>query len=393
MPLVRIRSVPFVACAVLALAPVGDAQAQSSEQLLQEVKAGWQARQDAIKSARFTWGQKTLHAKGCWSQDPPLPPTDVIDDGSGSLLVAGERIRLETRALIWHQPAGEFFPRHRQVAFDGEKHVALDGPGVLRWHQATVNNKSRPKPDIQSLELWPLRVALRPNWSSKVFGTEILGPFASARRVVLESRTFIELTKGRAEVQGEARMWVDPVRGYGVVRYDSYLRDGSLYYRIDIRPGQRTGQWLPETWKVQLFRDKGKLDRSSDVTLRECELNPELPDEVFRIDFPVGTIVVDMSAESEQERTPEVRYLVRENGERRIIDPLERGVPYERLMATKSGELATRRAVSWWNRRWVMPTAIGSGLLLVGLSMVVIGRRRRNRLKQASVHPVANTTQ
>lgn len=350
------------------------APAQSSEQLLAEVKAAWTARQHAIKSARFTWSQKTLHPKGRWGQNPPLPANDVIDNGSGSLLMSGEKVRIHTVGLIWTQPISDFARSESESVFDGNRYISLKHPGFLQWHQAVISKRYKGNPDGNMIELWPFMVALR-GVEPLVIG-DLFSSYSESRRVSIGGRTLIEMVRPRNETQGESKLWLDEKRGYSVERCEDYSRSGQLQSRIDATPAVVASEWVPHSCKVQIWKSDKRLERQAELTVRECEINLATTTADFEIAFPTGTRVVDNSERTADGRGERKDYIVRDDGTKRDILPSEIGATYEDLIRTQPGDLDGRSPRSWWTLRRL---SLLFGLVATGFGLLLLLNRWRKK--------------
>ncbi|MFG0335939.1 MAG: hypothetical protein ACF8TS_21485 [Maioricimonas sp. JB049] len=129
------------------------------------------------------------------------------------------------------------------------------------------------------------------------------------------------------------RYWIDINRACIVraehrsVEGDRLLSGLTVRYRQDDRLG-----WLPESWESR-FGDGSHTLRGR---LVRHELNPELPDDTFAFNFPIGTVVFD--------RDRGLRHLVLADGTPRDVTPEESasGFDYSALQETSPGELAPR---------------------------------------------------
>ncbi len=164
-----------------------------------------------------------------------------------------------------------------------------------------------------------------------------------------------ESGNARAYVSNE--IWVNPAEAYSIMKYimkqdDNVLLDFNVSYLHD----EKNDMWIPKTWHYVF---PGLV--SGTGMLSEYALNPTIGPGEFVREFPVGTQVA----------TDEGRYIVRENGSKRIIEPEEYVAPYETLLQTERG-MALKEDTSW--RRHM---AIASILIAISFFVLRIFLRQR----------------
>jgi hypothetical protein len=383
----RVRGrLPFVVGGVLlagwlATVSAPPATAQDSDKLLAEVKAAWQKRQDAIRSGKFTWTHHRLYVKGA-TVGTKGPDKDVVDNGSGSLLLEGNRTRIEIRDLIWKEPECAFVPQHRESTYDGKKYITLDHrPGHNKFPYGLIIDRERNQ-DFSLIDYWPLAVAVR-GLDAKI-SSSALERLTQARRTVLDGRPVIELSEPRTETRGGAKVWVDPTQDYSVRRREKYLRAGELLSRTDvISEHHASGEWLPKRWTVRLMAPQGKLQRQTDVTMKEVIVNLPTTDADFEIVFPPRAMVDEWEDDEKGNGRLKASFIVRDDGSHRPITPGElKSVLYEDLLRTEPGELTGENIVPWWKSRWWLLTMIGVVLAVVLLGILVVRWRASRRKSQ-----------
>lgn len=107
--------------------------------------------------------------------------------------------------------------------------------------------------------------------------------------------------------QVEYKVWLDPNRGFAVLQRDHYIpKDYSkLWYRIRNLDFQDCGNglWLPmKTEKTKCLykgypeEQWGKTSLLSTFAVSKIQINEDLPDELFDIQYPDGTLIIDRVA-------------------------------------------------------------------------------------------------
>lgn len=122
--------------------------------------------------------------------------------------------------------------------------------------------------------------------------------------------------------------WLDAGRDFVVVKYvESANGRAAVTAEIDYKEDKDIG-WIPSSWHARFengaFALSGKIDT--------YELNPEVPESAFTIDYPEGTMVFF--------RDDGYRAILGPNGRRRVITPEESasGFSYEGLLSELSAD-------------------------------------------------------
>jgi hypothetical protein len=103
-------------------------------------------------------------------------------------------------------------------------------------------------------------------------------------------------------------IWTDPARDFVPLRFEiGSPVTGEMTTRTDISYRRVPSQgWTPAGWRT-VQPATGDLRRSVVARVIESAINIEIPRTQFRIEFPPGTVVIDMSNKGE-------RYLVGADG-------------------------------------------------------------------------------
>jgi hypothetical protein len=354
--------------------------AQPANPLLEQVKAAWAKRQDAVRTLRMTWSSKSTVPKGAYTQSArrrkstgEIPAKDTVRPGTGGLILDGKKARAFSQGAIWDGDEEAFLPCRRESAFDGERYTSFHQtePGS----PTAIIKRSDHNLAGDELPVWPVLVAVRGLDPVLAMEGMYLGAYTQARRTTVEGRGLIELTRPRNETRGEGRMLVDPNQAYAVQRVEHYTREGHPTYRFiisHVRVPDPAGEWLPERWSGILYGPGGKLFEQVEVVGQTREVNPMTSAADFEVALPPGTRVVDVSAGKRED------YIAREGGAKREILPSELQASHEELVRTNTGDLApaTARHRSVW---------LAAGALLVLLSLGLLLRRSfRRRSNPAS---------
>lgn len=361
----------------ITLTGVGSAQPPDSseaEKLLAEVRAAWSQREAATTAIRLSWTFAEMTPKGAINHLPrrekddgkPRPPTDATHKGKTSLLLRGLDSRYTCEKMIWSESKSDFQSIRVDSAFGRNRATTLWNFEQQKYPSGTIT-KAKRNAQCNELMTWAPCIAVR-GTNSELMNRDGLDAFTTARRMTLEGSNVIELTQPRTELRGEIKLWVSPQSGFSAVRYEVRRPNGEVGQRVVVTPRLHpSGIWLPETWVSSVYIEK-KLMNAVSATMTSAETNLGLTDENFRIEFPVGTKVEDMTGDKP------IEYLVRAEGNRRMILPSEVAAKYEELAATEAGELGPTEA-RWIVRNW--------WVLAVGVVVVVLTWFRYRMTKRA----------
>jgi hypothetical protein len=97
-------------------------------------------------------------------------------------------------------------------------------------------------------------------------------------------------------------IWVDPARGYSIVRYivkNRLTRDTALTLNISYTRDPVAG-WVPAEW-TSISQHGTTSSFQSTSTVTKCKINDAIATEEFVLEFPPGTLVVDSSGGKDRE--------------------------------------------------------------------------------------------
>lgn len=267
-----------------------------------DVIKAWQKRQDAIKTARFTWIEQQTHPKG-WLSNPRFPererssiPGLLIDrtySVSKTLAVDGNKMRYSFELDRKEEPDGV-----RVKTPDGRS----DGLGVRRKYaylsvfdgavgRTTITSLIESPPpavrqvsmnvDAQNLDTRPILMAIRPL-------DPVMGHLLMDRAVTNERRSFyrgksIFLLEERHDPSGwKTMLYIEPERDFLISRYDIYFEQ-KLIAAIDIDYAQDAQWgWIPNAWRVTEMLSDGSKRLVSEAKVSSYTINQAIAAEEFR---------------------------------------------------------------------------------------------------------------
>jgi outer membrane lipoprotein-sorting protein len=333
-----------------------------------EIVRDWKARQERVKSGRFEWTQEQTDTKGVisywWKAIPrpgnkdikgDIPPKDTTHTYQCSVVFEGKKLREESRIPSWDRNTNTYTVRSIIAVFDGSTSSRLQDPFPgLKWHQGDIRKEAH-HIDFNNLGLQPILMTFR-----------ALTPYMRAydvsrfevrdTKAVIAKIPCVELWQGNA-TQVEDRLWVDPARGFVLVRCSQFLQ-GHLAHQLDVNYKRDGEEWVPSQWTV-VFNRGGKLERFYQARVTQYELNVPIPKSDFEIDFPPGTRVTDDKNNRE--------WIVRPDGGKRMLTGKERFSPQDEeiqteVMQSVPAESSPPRDSRTW---WIVATAAVAAAALV----------------------------
>jgi thiol-disulfide isomerase/thioredoxin len=285
---------------------------------LAQVFDAWSDRQERIKSFHFTWDVRyvlpqgyrfpfTRGLAGVRKGNARIDPAKDVEFTIKQSEWWGQwanRWRSDFGSYEYDETAGWKEAARFRLTRDGSLYSRLsvptssaDAPTIAIWRKVEVPNPVFDGRSGDSLlidrevDLAPLRFAVRP-----------LGPASEWTpencRVVSE-----DVRAGNSHciqlqmdvVNHSEQCWVDPSRGYSVVRWKRReFRLPPIDVTIDLRQAAG-GEWLPSRWEWRLpGRDAGPEARF-ESTVSKFAINEKLPAGIFGTATPPRTLVFDAS--------------------------------------------------------------------------------------------------
>ncbi|MDQ3333321.1 MAG: hypothetical protein M3552_22195 [Planctomycetota bacterium] len=312
-----------VGYAFLALATLGQTAASDPGEpaVLERIVADWQSRQSRLDAVEYRLEGKATVPAGAMNGEkelylnPPesLPPDDYEYPKAIRLVVdfAGNRARIEIDRHEFGGPAPEFFPTHRTRVFDGREfwdYTPLDRNPALQKFQMPVEMQPL-KPEFAGLffdrpeQLLMMAHGIPFGPGAYTPPLRLRAKIDPAKYRVMDSVTDDDgrvCTVLRIAISDSSyrEFWVDPERQSAVVRLLNYSKDIlNEDSRIEYR--QTEHGWLPQALSHDRYsRADGELRHSEELRVVELIANPPLSDDLFRLQPPAGTVVMQTDDEA-----------------------------------------------------------------------------------------------
>lgn len=341
-----IRAIIAVVCvlmsAIWALPRNADAQT------IGDVAKAWSERQNGVKTAEFWWSSTIVNSI-------PNHGEPYSFDAEGThLAIKGRSIRYDS-VILNPSPDSR---RPYASAWDEKLNTSLVGTLGTGFPQGIVRDGPSYN-DVDNIVFRPILLTFR-GCEPSLRGIDLTTMEVVTVNADTDGIQCWHLRETRPRDPGLQRsMWLDPLRDFLVVRYAHEVA-GTPSSQVDIDYGtDSSGVPVPISWTAVLLGANGAIMQSYAIQVRDFKVNHDVDSSQFRIAFPVGAWVDD--------RQQGVQYLVRRDGHR-LITPAElrRGVSYEELLSTDSGE-AGLPLRSWLTIR--MFVAVGVVVLAVVIAL------------------------
>ncbi|HLW63894.1 MAG TPA: hypothetical protein VKS79_01160 [Gemmataceae bacterium] len=317
-------------------------------------------RQELIKTLDVRFKHTETYAKGAVpdasrsnpNPSTPVPPEDMSVESINRIVINGENVRIEDNHPGWYDRGKRIYKQSMIYTFDGNTGYML------------VQSEYGGKPSVQGgmergflgrdVHFIPLYISVRglsPMFSSPTMAQ--LQPSGTTERIGDEPcEQYAVPTKSGSPTL----FWLDAKRDFCLRRIRSGQEEQNhSVYNIQNRYDEKYG-WLPKSWSHEEHSWKGKLLATHTIEIQEMKIDEPVPAELFRIDFPPGSMVAD-------NRSGHQEYVVQSDG------------------GVQEDDLASHMPAPA-KKTWFPPTlwiASAAALLLIIVLAIVFVRRGNSR--------------
>jgi len=374
----RIGIAVVLAAGILALAQAGRGE-DAKKPTVEVIAAAWARYQNDVKSVRLEWTDSIFVPKetievqaiegekkpsGQSGKQPRLPPQDEKIQGDSRLILDGTSYRFTSQGYHLDRDTGKFKAQKCDGASVGGIIKAYMPPGDYDHLLGNINH-------AKATDIPRIHTATPPFLIFRSLTVGLANPrdYRIADRVGhVDGRPCVILEKGSSSAR--FGLWVDPARGYLVVRQTTAIDGKEIDTTTYSYVQDKRGIWVPTGWRgVEVGLD-GRLRQSLTATVTRVEVNVNIDPKDLVLEFPPGTLVRDFTKPSEL--GDNTQYILREDGSHRLLDRRDRGAPYDRLLATETGQAnnPARSRIAW---RWVI---LLSTLGVLGAAAIVAAWKR-----------------
>lgn len=356
---------------------------------LNTITDAWKRSQLQLRSGKFTWTERIIVPKGTIEvfnegglrTDPSqrlearirkLPLEDQTLEGETILAIDGDKWRYTTHTYVVDDETGKLKPQKSDVVWNNGVIKAYMPPAS---YDHPIGNISRGDQSD-----FPRIITARPMF---LISRSIRVGLLSAENLTLADRS------GRIDdhpccilesgpVASRRSIWADLNRDYCILRETSN-NNGQISVKMDITYTHDAQHgWVPSGWRIDEFKDDGTLRQSALATVTHWQINAPLDPKEFELEFPSGTWVRDFTQRSDLGDSKQ--YIVRENGDKRIINAADRNATYQQLLETETGHANLPSRSGW--RRWSLIAL--SSIVFISCAIILLFKRRLAKRKMGS---------
>lgn len=327
--------------------PHGVLAQAKSEVSLETIAKAWMQRQEATKSAKFTWTKRTTIPKGFLTSVLPgplgekrllemgipkgstVPPDDTTFELPVKLFVEGLKLRYEYEDRDWSVKESKYVKGYKISSFDGKvcKSLCPEGTTTHSHPQGHVRKEANHY-EGRSMMLAPILMHFRSQ--VPVMSVYPIGELeVTGRTAVIDGHRCVELQHPPRGMALE-RLWVDATRDYVIVRCLDTNGDQTTL-KLDVQfTRDKVHGWLPTGWDYVAYNVQGKLTSLVKAMVTSYEINTPIEASEFDIVFPPGTSVIDDKSNQ--------HYVIKSDGVPRPILRQDLGASHQQLMSTAPGE-------------------------------------------------------
>lgn len=309
---------------------------------LDDIKAAWKKRSEAVRSAEFQLKQRMTFHKGRWTSpipngpNGPQPPADVTFDRTVKVTFDGSNLRYESDGFIWDSLREKLIPRRNITTFDGKTHVNYyplneDGHSDGQIESARASQSGR------NVDILPIAFAFRPLGADMSQFATLDRASIAKERVTIDGHDCIAIAIWPVDEGRFASLYLDPACDFVARRCELGYRDSDGKATLDTladiqyRRDEKTGIWVPSGWKSSWRPDRA--GDSFDVEVVKYTVNPVVAKEQFEIPkFSPGTFVYDM-----RKLPPNQTFYMKANGRLRPIPDEDLKLTRRELEASEPG--------------------------------------------------------
>lgn len=328
-------------------APKAFSQEEAALPSIEEIERAWKARELSIETLDCKWSARLfIPAESHSAQEFPsrksvLVPKEDLKLTQQCLLQMGTggRYRYERDGKELVNRIQQYTDRHTIFVTDGKQAKSLYGADETGEHRYAPLGFIRKNEQIFEFLDLATSGAIILYCRPKAPGAERYCSLKGGRiigRAIANGRRCVLVEHG--EAARKTQLYFDlewdlvPVRLIGW-SFDSEAGESFESFRFDL--GYRESSKGPPhltTWKLKSFGSANKPIHYQHAVVEHFEINTDIPDSAFNLEFPAGTKAVNQASRE--------TYIIREDGSKRPITLAEREalVPYKILLNTEPRE-------------------------------------------------------
>jgi hypothetical protein len=294
----RSRPVPqALLCSLAFLYGAVRTHAESDTETVKTILRDWTARRDATKTFHYVAAlgqiEKVVHGPTDVFGQPESPGSTVSDEAFTKMMTFSY-----DNGKIAFRLEGEGWSEERQAKVHYLFHNAFNGRDFIRrmgqaesFHGQIEHPNAPPLVLTNATDHMAIWLTFDPVGLLNRLGGDVEKMQIARRDVECDGRKCTEVLLP----PGRARLFLDPARGYLLVRF---VREGNGRIHSDLHMKynhQKEHGWVLSEWVAKSFDSRGEISDERNFVVQECEVNTNLAKKLFEIDFSAGTKVSEVT--------------------------------------------------------------------------------------------------
>lgn len=268
--------------------------------LEKRILAELKRRDDAVRSYQFQWTQRNTIHKGSSVIFYGARPGETIEEdithtGTSELIVDGRKVRYSYTAELGLEGRGV---RANTIhAFNGEverSHYDDPQPANQDYSREYFANRSF----AACLAVTSLPRTLYSTFDPVLRDVNWMNARLLDEQQEIKGRPCYVFQLNHKNPNSDKKKssseswWIDPSRGYSLVRYTWTDAEGNISRQTDVNYQQDAEHgWVPSLWRFRGLDGNGNVTTTLIARVTEYKINPDLPKETFTFEFPPGALV------------------------------------------------------------------------------------------------------
>ncbi len=276
-----------------------DADGSHDGRTQQQILAGWTQRARDVANSRLTWTENRIYPRGemISPNRKETPVDDLVVQWNKSLVIVGDRCRIEGSGKTWLERIGDFAPFEFMAVLNGDASSLHRYPG----QPEKLGYKTSFLPGLCDVTYRPAMLGLNPV-DRNLGHINLDGYRVDPNPIDTNGRKCIKLMRiDNRNV--DTHMFLDPERQFVVTRTvglegGKIARSLNLSYRQDGR-----GIWYPASWTLEIMNGTG-TNHSIHITVVSTNFESQFDAgrQDFEIAFPAGTQIYDLAKPADRHR-------------------------------------------------------------------------------------------
>ena len=268
----------------------------ATAQDIDEIMRAWRQRQDSAESVVIRWESKK--AVTPLQNDRLESGVDALEElpkHECKLYLERDKARLENTIFHNDPDLRQSGATERIATENGTTEMRLiQRTGTLRHNIGFTGPEAKSVSVLLSAHLVPILIYFRP-LTPEITGLKNASSFELVGQEIVAGEECYKVRRSDSLSGLIEVIWVTRNASYKPFQYAQYIGNVKLVHATIEYDQPITDDSLPSRWSVTLMRDEGtEIMESSAGIVIDIQMNQEIDDTLFTIDFPPNTLVTDI---------------------------------------------------------------------------------------------------